>query len=162
MKQVTLHVGYPKTGTTSLQRNALPEVPDGQFLDEFAEPQSNEGHLFPDKDIIRVRDALNDQLDLQFQRDKANYIALMRGYLETTDRSTVVLSQEGLTNPLVDTLYVQAIRAPRCERRRGCLSPEARGKRFSEADARRPTGAWTKRSGSTLPTSAVISDAVRP
>ena len=107
MKQVILHVGYPKTGTTSLQRNVFPTVPDGLFLGKFAEAHSKEGYPFPDKDIVRVRDALNNQLDLHFQRDKADYIALMRGYLTSTDRSTVILSLEGLTNPLVDTLYVQ-------------------------------------------------------
>ena len=107
MKQVILHVGYPKTGTTSLQRNVFPTVPDGRFLGKFAKTHSQERDLFPDDDIIRLRDALNNQLDLHFQRDKADYIALMRCYLENADTSTVILSLEGLTNPLVDTFYVQ-------------------------------------------------------
>lgn len=101
MKRFLLHLGYPKTGTTTLQASLFAKAPNVNFIGKLA---------------IDGRETLPDSLDAF--RTLVNYgslyhvqtegpATLRRVVDDTKDAETVLASLEGLTNPFVDTHYTQ-------------------------------------------------------
>ncbi len=103
MKTLLLHLGYPKTGTTTLQGTLFETAPDLNF---FAKTIRDGTEYVPDT-VEAFRTLINyGTLPHILDRGPAVLDAMLAD-MAARREDRVLLSLEGLTNPFVDTHYTQ-------------------------------------------------------
>lgn len=98
MKALLLHLGYPKTGTTTLQATLFTEAPNLNF---FAK-RPNE---YIPESVQKFRTLVNYGTTFHVRTSGANILDDMLSSMATRPEERVLLSLEGFTNPFVDTHY---------------------------------------------------------
>lgn len=92
-QRLTIHVGYPKTGTTTLQNACFATLPADVFLGKAP------GRMVDWVDRFRV--LVNYGTGLHVRAAAPDLAAALRGHGEA-----VLISLEGFTNPFVDSHYL--------------------------------------------------------
>ena len=105
-KTLLLHAGYPKTGTTTLQKGLFATAPDTCFL---GKRQGGADMLegFRDRCVLELRNLVNAATTAHLEARREAIAAHLCELMETAPERLFVLSAEGFTNPLVDTHYLQ-------------------------------------------------------
>jgi hypothetical protein len=103
MKTLLLHLGFPKTGTTTLQGTLFQNAPDLNF---FAKSIRNGKEYVPDS-VETFRTLINYGTAFHVQNRANEVLDDMVAAMATEGQDRVLLSLEGLTNPFVDTNYTQ-------------------------------------------------------
>lgn len=103
MKTLLLHLGYPKTGTTTLQGTLFEKAPDLNF---FAKTLRN-GHEYVPESVDAFRTLINYGTAYHVCQRGPEVLETMLQAMAERPEETVLLSLEGLTNPFVDTNYTQ-------------------------------------------------------
>lgn len=103
-KKLILHIGYPKTATTTLQGNLLEKCQEINYLGKFV-GETPKKLLFPDPIIQQFRDIVNNGNSLQVRKMAPYFFEQIHQKVLEADKTTVI-SAEGFMNPIVDTHYV--------------------------------------------------------
>jgi hypothetical protein len=98
-----LHVGLPKTGTTTLQAGLFQRCPGVTFVGKFG---GGHGALFAADWMEDFRRQVNYGSDFGVAEAAPRISALVSNSLQSADTEFLLLSLEGITNPFVDTLHV--------------------------------------------------------
>lgn len=108
-RRLLLHIGYPKTGTTTLQKYIYGALENHLYLGKFEDPDRHGPRAFINQDVESLRNAINYQWDLPFKDNVADLAHRFRLTInaEKKDHRPVILSAEGFSNPLVDTHHLQ-------------------------------------------------------
>ncbi len=99
MKTLLLHLGYPKTGTTTLQATLFPNAPDLNFFGKTL------SHIPKTADTFRT--LVNYGTTFHVRNRARGVLDDMLSAIAERPEQRVLLSLEGLTNPFVDTHYTQ-------------------------------------------------------
>ena len=95
-----LHIGYPKSGTTTLQESLFLNAPGIFFMGK-----ANGPYCPPEIDALRA--LINYGTYHHVTTRAASVIGTIREVWQKDGRETALISLEGLTNPFVDTHYSQ-------------------------------------------------------
>lgn len=101
--ELLLHLGYPKSGTTTLQAGVFPKC-DHIF---FAGKAGDTGKETITPEADRFRGFINYGSTYHIDQQRAQIIADLDSIWQASGKSTMLMSLEGLTNPFVDTTYSQ-------------------------------------------------------
>ncbi|MEO0930047.1 MAG: hypothetical protein AAFY14_05275 [Pseudomonadota bacterium] len=101
--QFLLHVGYPKSGTTTLQAGIFADRPDIFFAGKTQGPSGEE--ITPEAD--RFRTLVSYASAAHLKRHGAGAIAGLDRIWQASGKRKLLMSLEGMTNPMVDTHYTQ-------------------------------------------------------
>lgn len=101
--QLLLHVGYPKSGTTTLQAGIFANRPDIFFAGKGQGPAGEE--LTPEAD--RFRTLISYATLSHLKQNGEDAIAGLDRIWQASGKRKLLLSLEGMTNPMVDTHYTQ-------------------------------------------------------
>lgn len=100
MKTLLLHLGYPKTGTTSLQASLFPKAGGWDFLGKTHEETMPES-------LDAFRTLVNYGTEYHVQTAGPTVLEGIRKTAAEGRDDIALISLEGLTNPFVDTHYTQ-------------------------------------------------------
>ena len=103
MKSLLLHLGYPKTGTTTLQATLFEKAPDLNFIGKSLK----NGQEYVPETVDIFRTLINYGTTFHVQNRGGKVLDDMVAAMGERPEDRVLLSLEGLTNPFVDTLYTQ-------------------------------------------------------
>jgi len=109
VERLILHVGYPKTGTTTLQSQIYPQLESCWFLGKRDESEQPE-RMFVHPVLAQARDLVNNANDLQVSVSQS---AVLDGLAQLVEQAphplppVAVLSLEGFTDPIVGTHLAQ-------------------------------------------------------
>jgi len=103
LKTLLLHLGYPKTGTTTLQATVFAKAPELNF---FAKTLKD-GHEYVPESVEAFRTLINYGTAFHVRDRAAPVLENMLAAMAARPEEKVLLSLEGLTNPFVDTNYTQ-------------------------------------------------------
>jgi|SRR5262245_5237996 len=104
MAPLVVHVGYPKTATTTFQRHVFPHHPDLEYL----------GKLIPSFGYVDGR--MNELINNIFQRSSSSFRQtdelrlLVEGVRKKTKRKCVVISSESFVHPMAVDIALVAKR----------------------------------------------------
>lgn len=101
--QLLLHVGYPKSGTTTLQAGIFANRDDIFFAGKAQGPAGEE--LTPEADRFRTLVSYATMSHLKQHGEDA--IAGLDRIWQASGKRKLLMSLEGMTNPMVDTHYTQ-------------------------------------------------------
>ena len=103
MKTLLLHLGYPKTGTTTLQGTLFEKAPDLNFFGKSLK----DGKEYLPETVDTFRTLINYGTGFHVQNRAKQVLDDMVAAMGERPEDRVLLSLEGLTNPFVDTMYTQ-------------------------------------------------------
>ena len=103
MKTLLLHLGYPKTGTTTLQATLFENAPDLNFFAKTA----RDGKEYVPPSVEAFRTLINYGTAFHVRNRAQTVLDDMLAAMAERPEDRVLLSLEGLTNPFVDTNYTQ-------------------------------------------------------
>ena len=103
-KTLLLHVGLPKTGTTTLQVGLFEECNHLEFMGKFTR-KKHEGALFGASCVNEFRKLLNYGNEFCVTESAPLLARQIVETVENSDKDKVLVSLEGITNPFVDTDY---------------------------------------------------------
>lgn len=97
MKRLILHVGYPKTGTTTLQKSLFPNLssPHAEYIGKFY----NERFEYSESILHEYRHAITTKSSLHFEDFLRNYRGQFRHILDRCRSEYVIWSVEGFLDP---------------------------------------------------------------
>lgn len=101
--QLLLHVGYPKSGTTTLQAGIFANRPDIFFAGKAQGPSGEE--ITPEANRFRTLVSYATVSHLNAQKD--DVIEGLDRIWQASGKQKLLMSLEGMTNPMVDTHYTQ-------------------------------------------------------
>ncbi len=96
---VLLHIGYPKTGTTTLQQTLFPAAPSVKFL--------GKGKAETPQSIDALRKIINYGSGFHVSKHGPTIARALTEANAGEETGKLLLSLEGFTNPFVDTHYIQ-------------------------------------------------------
>ncbi|MBY8978135.1 sulfotransferase domain-containing protein [Rhodobacteraceae bacterium NNCM2] len=103
--EIILHVGYPKTGTTTLQDALFADGGSFSYLGKFS---ASKGRAFAGDWVEGFRDLVNFGLTPHVADAREALAATMAESVAGAENRRAVISLEGFTNPLVDYKYTQS------------------------------------------------------
>lgn len=101
--QLLLHLGYPKSGTTTLQAGVFPQCDQIFFAGKAAD--TGRETILPEANYFRR--LINYASAYHLDHQSAAAIADLDRIWQDSGKTTMLMSLEGLTNPFVDTTYAQ-------------------------------------------------------
>lgn len=102
--RLLLHVGFPKTGTTTLQGTLFPRLADCAYLGKTTDKHARFSPDLPELD--RFRDLISFGSEHQVRAAVGPVSERIARLMDDLPSSAALMSLEGITNPYNDTRYV--------------------------------------------------------
>lgn len=103
-KTLLIHVGLPKTGTTTLQAGLFERCPEVEFVGKYS-ASGNRDSLFGADWMSDFRTILNYGSEFWIGESGPRLAERIRESIEKSEKRALLVSLEGIANPFVDTDY---------------------------------------------------------